>query len=75
VFKIFRAGIGLLNDYLSVSDPNEHFVADIHSGDGKLVLVEVHVDVVVLPSSSLAPLGLSFFYGPSRLYWSNFASP
>jgi hypothetical protein len=37
-----------LNDNLVISDSDEHFVTDLHSGNGKFVFVKIDMNVVIL---------------------------
>ncbi len=41
--------VGFLDDDFAISHADEHFVADLHPGDSELILMEINMDIVILP--------------------------
>jgi len=66
VFELVGIRVRPLDDYLSISDPNEHLVADLHAGDGELVFVEIHVDVVILSIVVFGPTRAELLFTDHR---------
>jgi hypothetical protein len=64
--------IGFLDNDLVLAYAHEHLVADLHPRHGEFVLVEVDVDVVVLPVLAFRPTRTKLLFPYHRVFLPEF---